>query len=91
MSLLATVPPIALATLERHATGYLWIVPVCPHCHQRHTHGGGPLAGNPRDLLGHRVGHCIGMESSGYELVETCEGRRVRDAGRRGQRKDLHP
>lgn len=61
---------IAPAILERTSTRFLWIIPVCPQCGRRHIHGGGPLGGNPRDLLGSRSAHCLESTGASYDLVE---------------------
>jgi len=37
---------------------WLWVVDECPFCGRRHTHGGGDIAGDPRQLLSHRTSHC---------------------------------
>lgn len=54
--------PSMWASLERWGDGpngaFLWRVIRCPHCGGEHVHGGGPLAGNPRDLLNYRTAHC---------------------------------
>jgi hypothetical protein len=49
----------ALARLVRGRQVWLWVIDICPICGQPHQHGGGPLDGNPRTLLGHRVPHCV--------------------------------
>jgi hypothetical protein len=64
--------PEASARLVGKPQGYLWIVDVCPLCGQRHVHGGGPLDGDPNQLLGHRDAHCApraASQPSGYILV----------------------
>lgn len=66
-------PPLAFCRLEPAGHSYLWIVMSCPLCGRQHTHGGGPIASNPREQLGHRLAHCrvLSEESSaGYVLVE---------------------
>lgn len=60
--------------LERGSRTWLWVSGRCPFCgKKRHTHGGGRLDGDPRQLLGHRGAHCVPAAScpgGGYELVE---------------------
>ena len=50
-------PPAMRAVHERSGL----VIPKCPYCGKRHVHGadGGG---------GHRVAHCIGMQSQGYVL-----------------------
>ena len=50
----------------------LWIVPRCPWCGKRHTHGAGRPQDNPQDFLGHRIAHCSNNIAlgRGYDLVE---------------------
>jgi len=72
--------PQAPAILKRSRGVYLWIVPRCALCGRKHQDGGGPLTGDPRALLGHRVRHCATQdrrvgEPSGYDLVEAAGGR----------------
>ena len=43
------------------------IVDSCPYCGKQHRHGGGPITGDWRRLLGHRVSDC--RHSGGYILV----------------------
>jgi len=63
--------PTAYVTLQKTSDCYLWIVERCPLCGKRHSHGGGKLTGNPRDLLGHRWAHCADpIEPAGYYLAE---------------------
>jgi hypothetical protein len=75
-----TTFPQAPAILKPSRGCYLWIVPRCPLCGRKHQHGGGPLTGDPRDCLGHRVAHCDGRApvgaTRGYELVEITQGAR---------------
>jgi len=63
--------PAAPAVLQRGRACWSWVVPRCPLCGKRHSHGGGALDRDPRRLLGHRVAHCVcpGVVGS-YELVE---------------------
>lgn len=63
--------PEAEAVLQETDQCYLWIVPDCPLCGGKHTHGGGALSNDPRELLGHRVAHCAVV--GGYVLVETMD------------------
>lgn len=46
---------------------HLWTLTVekCPHCNQRHTHGGGD---GTVPILGDRAAHCVDGRG-GYELV----------------------
>jgi hypothetical protein len=61
----------AFARLSRQGDVWLWVVARCPVCGQRHVHGGGTIAGDPRELLGHRVAHCgLNVESNGYVLTD---------------------
>lgn len=62
--------PTAEVRLEQGRTSFSWVVDHCPHCGKRHWHGGGPLTGDPRSFLSHRVGHCRTGGSQGYTLVE---------------------
>jgi len=50
--------PIARGHIVRTSDCYLWRGR-CPLCGKRHVHGLGPLAGDPKDYLGHRVSHCL--------------------------------
>lgn len=64
---------VARVRLKRGKVCWYWVVERCPFCAGRHTHGGGPLAGDPRRLLGHRGQHCMeGPEwpRAGYVLRE---------------------
>jgi hypothetical protein len=65
--------PPAAAILQRGRGCWCWVVARCPICGRRHQHGGGPLGGDPRRLLSHRLRHCGDLEpgtSRGYELVD---------------------
>lgn len=69
--------PVALARLEHHPHGGVWIVDDCPLCHRRHRHGGGGASEDARDFLGHRQAQCVpgGVPpdvdfAAGYVLVE---------------------
>lgn len=46
--------PVAYCWLDRSRTIWVWRF-ICPYCGHLHAHGGGPLDGDPRCLLGHRV------------------------------------
>lgn len=62
--------PIALARLEVGRKFWVWRVAACPvrGCFfRKHIHGGGPLAENQKDYLGHRS-HLDG--GRGYVLVD---------------------
>lgn len=62
-------PPLAHATAKRGRDGvWGWTVAVCPHCGQKHAHGGGD--GEFPAFLGHRVSHCRTGRNAGYILVE---------------------
>ena len=70
-------PPFAVATLHRGKQCNQWVVKRCPLCRQKHFHGAGAPDQDPRDFLGHRVGHCSGrwrpaahVVGGGYVLVE---------------------
>jgi hypothetical protein len=65
----------APATLRRFPDGFCWVV-ACPYCGRRHTHGGGPLGGDPRQYLSVRVSHC---HRGDYVLIE-----RTRDTPKHG-------
>ena len=62
--------PSAPAILQRGRECWLWIVPSCPFCGKRHTHGGGPLDGDPREYLGGRASHCWLGDGGQYILTE---------------------
>lgn len=74
--MIAETYPQAPARLMRGRSCWLWIVPRCPRCGKRHQHGGGPLHGDPRRLLGHRAGHCemrywgVTGGPGGYDLID---------------------
>ena len=67
---LATTVPLAAAILVRHSWGWQWVVPRCPHCGRKHTHGGGGRHDDPRQFLGGRVAHCGAGEWREYYLVD---------------------
>ncbi len=71
--------PIARAVLippRRPGDPWTWVVPRCPLCAGRHVHGAGMTREGARDLLGHRVAHCVEhVPLDGYVLVEA-EGAR---------------
>jgi hypothetical protein len=63
----------AEAVLSKGRDVWEWKVLACPQCGKRHTHGGGPLDGDPRQFLGPRSPHCgdIGQAmNEEYTLVE---------------------
>jgi 5-methylcytosine-specific restriction endonuclease McrA len=65
--------PVARVRLKRGEVCWYWVIDRCPFCGTRHTHGGGPLDGDPRRLLGHRSQHCMEgpmWPHAGYMLVE---------------------
>jgi hypothetical protein len=57
----------AYAEPRRARDCWLWVVPRCPFCKKKHTHGGGPLDGDPRTYLYSRVAHCVAR--SGFDDV----------------------
>ncbi len=61
---------IARCYLKESETVRSWIIPRCPWCGKRHTHGGGKVTENPHDFLGHRIAHCSVGSGRDYELVE---------------------
>ncbi len=60
----------ALARLERGRGAWSWVIDICPYCGKKHTHGGGPIEGDPRELLGARAAHCKSVQPEIYILVE---------------------
>ena len=70
--------PIARAELEkcrvRGQVRVYWRVRVCPACGCEHRHGAGDGKVDPRQLLGHRAGHCR-VEQRGYVLEDQYPGR----------------
>lgn len=61
------------ATLSAGEFAFVWVVKECCLCLGRHIHGGGPLNGDPRALLGVRVAHCRHQPQSHagvYALVD---------------------
>lgn len=56
--------------LERTGKIWSWIIPICPYCGKRHTHGGGPIDGNPRTRMGNRGAHCLNARGKDYDLRE---------------------
>lgn len=62
----ATTPVVIVRPI---AGGNAWTLEIeCPFCGRHHYHGGGPLTGDWREYLGHRISHC---GRGGYELVAT--------------------
>ena len=49
----------AYATVVRSRDCWLLVIPRCPFCEKSHSHGGGPLDGDPGRYLSSRVSHCI--------------------------------
>jgi hypothetical protein len=47
---------------------------MCPICAGQHWHGAGDGKVDPRQLLGHRAGHCR-VPQRGYVLVDMCPER----------------
>lgn len=71
--MVAAERPAARVRLQRGKACWYWVVERCPFCGRQHTHGGGPLDGDPRRLLGHRSQHCVEgplWPKDGYRLVE---------------------
>jgi hypothetical protein len=64
--------PLNSARLEVGRGAWGWFVAKCSICGGRHFHGGGPLSGDARDLLGHRAAHCTGLDFShpGYVITD---------------------
>ena len=60
----------ALAHLAKGHSCWLWVVDQCPYCGRRHIHGGGPLDGDPRAVIGARVAHCRNNRGREYLLSE---------------------
>ena len=59
--------PVNHCSLDLNPTGFwVWLIAECVVCGHRHLHGGGRVEGDPRRMLGHRSGACVG---SGY-LIE---------------------
>ncbi|GGS27809.1 hypothetical protein GCM10010221_26820 [Streptomyces parvus] len=61
------------AYAARGCFGRYWVLVIdtCPHCAERHTHGGGP---GRRPSFGHRLAHCGGSPAGrGYWLEPTTE------------------
>lgn len=56
--------------LERTGKIWSWVIPACPFCGKKHTHGGGPLDGNPRTRMGNRGAHCLDSRGKDYFLRE---------------------
>ena len=50
-----------------------WLVRVCPICGGQHRHGAGDGKVDPRQLLGHRAGHCR-VQQRGYVLADMYPG-----------------
>lgn len=60
-----------------------WVVPRCPWCGRRHTHGAGAHGGNPFDRLGERAAHCRGARDRAYILQSrVLFGLNIRDRAR---------
>lgn len=73
--------PVALARLEYHSHGGVWVVEACPICGKPHRHGGGGSEDDPRNFLGRRTPACVPGDvppdasfSDGYVLVEAPAG-----------------
>jgi len=72
-----TSSPEARARLIFSRDIWLWGVPNCPLCSEKHTHGAEFhwRGTHPRKSLGHRVGHCdssvsVERQGVGYVLVD---------------------
>lgn len=64
---LATAPEVVVRLVppaRSHPESWLAIVPRCPYCSTRHTHG----AGKDGTTLGHRTAHCADFTGPGREL-----------------------
>ena len=67
--------PVVFATARRGRE--FWNLEFdCPWCPRKrsgrpktHFHGGGPIAGDPRDFSGHRASHCIAPGAPGSYFV----------------------
>ena len=57
--------PNAYCRLTEYRGQWRWVVDECPHCNQRHEHGGGRIDEDPHKALSHRIAHC---HSGGYNL-----------------------
>jgi hypothetical protein len=66
----------AFARLVEERDEFRWVVDECPYCGRRHSHGGGPLGGDPRSFLFARTPHCDPQDvldpppPANYTLVE---------------------
>lgn len=69
---------IAEAVLTKGRDCWLWVVPTCPLCGGKHTHGGGSYQDDPREMLGHRIAHC--GTGGDYHLVERSNGQTTEEA-----------
>jgi hypothetical protein len=66
-------PPTVEVRRVRDRRGDLLVVPRCPFCAKRHTHG---AANKPCGSLHHRLVHCVSPPpeaAGGYYLYEPCE------------------
>jgi hypothetical protein len=64
--------PIVVATSRRARDA--WIIKlICPHCGEKHTHGGGD---GLMPHVGHRVAHCRNSTGKGY-FIELAEEAKV--------------
>jgi hypothetical protein len=61
---------VAFCHLVRRRECQLWVIARCPLCGKEHTHGAGPMDGDPRRFLGHRISHCATFPRGEYELFE---------------------
>ena len=50
--------PVVCASVEQYRRQYLLYI-TCPYCGERHQHGGGSMAEDPRENAGHRLSHCV--------------------------------
>lgn len=66
----SAAPPIAFAVRARGRACDLLELVACPYCGKKHLHG----AGNHDSPFGwgdgHRVGHCLQIDNSGYVVIE---------------------
>ena len=61
---------IARAVLIVRGRCRWWVIPVCPFCGKKHTHGAGHVGEDLHDTLGWRTPHCITDVEGSYCLVD---------------------
>jgi hypothetical protein len=54
----------AYAVVKRGRECWSLVIPKCPFCHKRHTHGGGLLSRDPKSYFSSRSPHCANVEKS---------------------------